>query len=272
MFIFSRIKSDLLATSLSKYNYALKTKDILAGQLIGLERKHSLIHIGLERSAILSSQRISLQTPQYPHQIFSIDDTGQFLVNFFQNFNHKILCSILDLSSSLRWERFKQLDLTNIIFYGSIKTDSLMESKKGKIYHYDDLSFFTPNLHLAKYYKRQKQNFSLLPLKVLEVKSFKNSYIVITSSRLAILEKQSVSLKLNEIYLSCVLNIKPFGIFVSINGIKCLLHISEIKNERIENIYSLYNIGDQIKVKIIYINTEQGKIAVSAKQVDPINS
>ena len=68
--------------------------------------------------------------------------------------------------------------------------------------------------------------------------------------------------------IGSVLAIKPFGIFLNIYGIKCLLHISEISNQKIENLMRLYRKGDRIKVKIIYVNSSQGKIAVSAKQVD----
>jgi small subunit ribosomal protein S1 len=64
-----------------------------------------------------------------------------------------------------------------------------------------------------------------------------------------------------------VIGVKPFGIFLNIYGIKCLLHISEISNKKIENIMTLYKKGDKITVKVIYVNSSQGKIALSTKQV-----
>lgn len=266
MFIFSSIKSDIFAKSLLKYNYQLKSQDILAGEVIGLERKHAILNVGINRSAILPNKNIYVKASKYPIEILTIGDTGEFLISFFTNLNKKIIASIIDLHYSRLWLRYKQLDLNNLIFYGL--TNPFISIRKGKIVNFDNLKVFVPNLHLPKYYKRQKTKSFLLPLKTLELKNYKKSYALIASCRLAILKKQSTSLKLGSIHLSCILNIRAFGLFVSINGIKCLLHISEISSKRITDIFSLYKIGDQILVKIIYMNIEQGKIAVSAKQLE----
>jgi small subunit ribosomal protein S1 len=268
MFTFSSIKSDFFTKSLLKYSYKLKTNDILAGQIIGLERKHALVHMGINRSTLLSTQKSFVNKLQAPNEIFSTGDIGEFLIKFFYSFDKKIIVSIVDLYYFRLWQRYKQLDLNTLIFYGTLKLEKDEKIlKKGKIITYDGLEVFIPNVHLPKYYKRQRTSSVLLPLKTLELKTLNKTYSIIASCRLAILKKQSLALKVGNIYQSTVLNIKPFGLFVIINGIKCLLHISEISKERIPDIFQCYKIGDQLQVKIIYMNTDQGKIAVSAKQL-----
>ena len=59
-----------------------------------------------------------------------------------------------------------------------------------------------------------------------------------------------------------------FGAFVSVlPGKDGLVHISQISNERVENVTDKVNEGDIVKVKVIEID-KQGRIKLSMKAVD----
>ena len=62
-----------------------------------------------------------------------------------------------------------------------------------------------------------------------------------------------------------------FGIFVEIiEGIEGLVHISDISwTKRFKHPKELYKIGDKIKVKILKINKNEGKVALGIKQLLP---
>jgi len=63
-----------------------------------------------------------------------------------------------------------------------------------------------------------------------------------------------------------VTKVTDFGAFVEIEpGIEGLVHVSEIKDERVENPRELLNENQDIEVKIIDINTQDRKIALSMK-------
>jgi small subunit ribosomal protein S1 len=159
------------------------------------------------------------------------------------------------------WERFKQIEFKNMILFTSF--DKIFGG--GKIVNFDGLKVFIPNSQLPKYYRRKKKFDNILPIKILEAKD--KRYQIVGSSRLAFLKKQCSSLQVGMIQKGSVIAVKPFGIFLNIYGIKCLLHISEISNKKIENLRNLYKKGDKITIKIIYVNSSQGKIALSSKQV-----
>jgi small subunit ribosomal protein S1 len=89
---------------------------------------------------------------------------------------------------------------------------------------------------------------------------------MLVSSRLAFLKKQSYLLKVGMIRTGCIISIKSFGIFLNVQGIKCLLHISEISTQKIMNLNSLYKKGDELKIKIIYIDLNEGRVALSMKR------
>ena len=59
-----------------------------------------------------------------------------------------------------------------------------------------------------------------------------------------------------------------FGAFVNFLGsTDGLVHISQIKNERVEKVEDVLNVGDLIKVKVLDIDS-RGKIKLSMKAVE----
>ncbi len=65
-----------------------------------------------------------------------------------------------------------------------------------------------------------------------------------------------------------VTKVTDFGAFVEIEeGIEGLVHVSELRDERVEKPSDVVKDGDELEVKIIDINTVDRKIALSAKAV-----
>ena len=70
--------------------------------------------------------------------------------------------------------------------------------------------------------------------------------------------------ELNKIYKGTVVKIVDFGAFVNIlPGKDGLLHISEISNERVEDVSSVLEEGQEIEVKLV--GFDRGKMKLSAK-------
>ena len=71
--------------------------------------------------------------------------------------------------------------------------------------------------------------------------------------------------EVGEIYEGKVKSIMPFGAFVEIMpGKDGLLHISEIDHRRIETMDGIFEIGDEVRVKLLDID-KQGKLKLSRK-------
>ena len=75
-------------------------------------------------------------------------------------------------------------------------------------------------------------------------------------------------LKLDMIMPGTVRNVVDFGAFVDI-GVKQdgLVHVSELSNRFVKNAMDVVSVGDEVKVKIIGLDIERGKISLSIKQV-----
>jgi len=76
--------------------------------------------------------------------------------------------------------------------------------------------------------------------------------------------------EVGEVYDGVVKSIMPFGAFVEfMPGKDGLLHISEIKWERLETMDGVLEVGEQVKVKLVEVDKKTGKFRLSRKVLIP---
>ena len=76
--------------------------------------------------------------------------------------------------------------------------------------------------------------------------------------------------EVGEIYDGKVKSITPFGAFVEfLPGKDGLLHISEIKWERLESLQGILEVGEEVRVKLVDIDKKTGKFRLSRKVLLP---
>ena len=81
----------------------------------------------------------------------------------------------------------------------------------------------------------------------------------------SMIEAITAEVELNKVYNGKVARIMDFGAFVTIlPGKDGLLHISQISNERVENVTDYLKVGDIVRVKVIEID-RQGRMRLSMK-------
>ena len=74
--------------------------------------------------------------------------------------------------------------------------------------------------------------------------------------------------EVNKIYTGTVANIVDFGAFVTIMpGKDGLVHVSEISEERVENVSDYFVEGEEVKVKVLEVD-RQGKIRLTMKGIE----
>jgi polyribonucleotide nucleotidyltransferase len=82
------------------------------------------------------------------------------------------------------------------------------------------------------------------------------------------IEGITMEAEVGKIYTGKVVSMVDFGAFVNFMGGKDgLVHISEIKNERVANVRDVLAEGQQVKVKVLAID-ERGKVRLSMRVVD----
>lgn len=76
-------------------------------------------------------------------------------------------------------------------------------------------------------------------------------------------------IEVGNIYTGKVTGIQPYGAFVALDQNKQgLVHISEITHGYVKEIQEHLSVGDEVKVKVLSVNEEAGKIALSIRATE----
>lgn len=108
--------------------------------------------------------------------------------------------------------------------------------------------------------------------RIIELDREKNRIILsekmVTQSRdLEQREKTLNKVKEGDILEGTVSGITPFGIFVNAEGLEGLVHLSELSWDKVEDIGSIYSVGDKVKVMVIGISDGGKRVAYSVKRL-----
>lgn len=80
----------------------------------------------------------------------------------------------------------------------------------------------------------------------------------------------SVNFEVGSVIEGKVTGLKPFGAFVALTEDKQgLVHISEVAHGFVKDINDVLNVGDEVKVKVLSVDEESGKISLSIRATEP---
>ncbi len=65
-----------------------------------------------------------------------------------------------------------------------------------------------------------------------------------------------------------IVNMKPYGVFVDLNGVTGLLHIKEVSGIRIDSLNTIFKIGQEIKVVIAQVDEYNNRLSLSTKMLE----
>lgn len=107
--------------------------------------------------------------------------------------------------------------------------------------------------------------------KILKINTERKNIVV---SRRELLEEERISRKaelldniqIGEVRRGIVKNITDFGVFLDLDGIDGLLHITDMTWKRIKHPSEMVQLGQELEVMILHIDREKGRVALGMKQ------
>ena len=99
----------------------------------------------------------------------------------------------------------------------------------------------------------------------------------IVLSRRALLEKERErqrretlqTLEVGQIVDGIIKNITDYGAFIDLGGIDGLLHVTDMSWGRVNHPGEIFQVGDQIKVKVLKFDPETERVSLGLKQIQP---
>ncbi len=77
------------------------------------------------------------------------------------------------------------------------------------------------------------------------------------------------TLEAGQILDGVIKNLTDYGAFIDLGGIDGLLHITDMSWGRINHPSELFNVGDEIKVKVLKFDPENERVSLGLKQIQP---
>ncbi len=244
------------ASLLTKYQYKLNIGDITAGTVFSKEKGGYLVDIGESTAAYLPIDEISIQDFLQTQPI--INNSREFFIIAYNNISRQLVLSIKRLEYIRGWQRVRQLkdeDITSNLYIE--KTN-----KGGLITRVEGLKGFIPNSQITSIKSKASLKDTRLKCQFFFINEKRNT-IILSHKRARLKELRSI-IYIGKIAEGTITQIQKYGIFVNIYGFTALLHVSELGTDHLNNIKIFY-IGNIIKVKIIHIDTQQGRISVSRR-------
>ncbi|MYA90234.1 MAG: S1 RNA-binding domain-containing protein [Synechococcus sp. SB0663_bin_10] len=248
---------------LSQYDYHFNPGDVVSGTIFNLEPKGSLIDIGAKTAAFMPLQEASINRVEDLADVLQPGDVREFFILSEENEDGQLMLSIRRIEYQMAWERVRQLQKEDATIY----SDVFATNRGGALVRVEGLRGFIPGSHISTRKPKEELVDEVLPLKFLEVDEERNRLVL--SHRRALVERKMNRLEVGEVVVGNVRGIKPYGAFIDIGGVSGLLHISEISHEHIETSHAVLNVGGQLKVMIIDLDAERGRISLSTKALEP---
>ena len=148
--------------------------------------------------------------------------------------------------------------------------------KGGLSVEFEGLRGFIPASMLDTRFVRNTERFvgQEFEAKIKEVDPKENRFIL---SRREVVEAASAAaraevfgkLNVGDVVTGKVARITSFGAFIDLGGVDGLVHLTELSHERNVSPKSVVTVGEEIEVKILDLNEEEGRVSLSLKATTP---
>lgn len=158
---------------------------------------------------------------------------------------------------------------------GVIEVEVTSRIKGGLRVVYKDLQLFLPASHFT--IKRTPTEEELqdsignkFTVNIHEVQELEEGRraVIVTRKNLLVNDFWS-NIEVGQTVKGKITSIASFGVFVDIGGVEGLIHVSRLSQVHVDDPSKLYKKGDVIEAKVVDINKETNKIALSRKELEP---
>ena len=248
--------------ALQEYDYEFTRGQKIEGTVVQVASEGAYVDIGGKSPAFVPTNEAALGFVNDLEAILPVGETKEFLIIREQDAEGQVTLSLRQLALDRAWADIKEMAETG----KSTQLRVTGVNKGGITGEVSGLRAFIPRSHLQQRDNLESLVGQLLTATFLEVNQ-ENRKLVL-SQRDAMRAVAMDSIEEGKLMSGKVVNIKPYGVFVDLDGATGLLHIKEISGARVEALNNLFEIGQQIKVVIKQIDEYQNRMSLSIKALE----
>nr|MBW4645889.1 S1 RNA-binding domain-containing protein [Goleter apudmare HA4340-LM2] len=192
-------------------------------------------------------------------EVLPLQEELEFLIIRDQDAEGQVTLSRKQLEIQHIWERLTQMQENA----QTVPVRVTGVNKGGVTVDILSLRGFIPRSHLVERDNLEALKGQTLTAGFLEVD--RNNKKLILSQRLATRSSSFSLLEPGQLVEGKITGIKPFGVFVDLDGVSALLHIKQVSQKFIESLEKVFQVGQTIKAVIIDLDEGKGRVALSTR-------
>ena len=248
--------------ALQKYDYDFAKGQKVQGTIVQITSEGAYIDIGGKSPGFVPTNEAALGFVEDLSGILPVGETKEFLIIREQDSEGQVTLSLRQLQLDQAWADIKEMAETG----KSTQIRITGANKGGVTGEVSGLRAFIPRSHLQQRDNLESLTGQLLTATFLEVNQ-ENRKLVL-SQRDAMRAVAMDSIKEGALMSGKVVNIKPYGVFVDLQGATGLLHIKEISGARVESLNNVFKVGQEIKVIVKQIDEYQNRMSLSIQALE----
>ncbi|MEA5516054.1 S1 RNA-binding domain-containing protein [Nodularia sp. UHCC 0506] len=255
----SSFTMDDFAKALEIHDYQFQKGQVVRGKVFQLDPDGAYVDIGGKSSAFLPRDEASLRAVTDLSEVLPLQEELEFLIIRDQDAEGQVTLSRKQLEIQQVWERLVQMNEAG----QTVQVRVTGVNKGGVTVDLLSLRGFIPRSHLAERDNLEALKGNSLTVSFLEIN--RNTNKLILSQRLATRSSSFSLLELNQLVEGKITGIKPFGVFVDLDGLSALLHIKQVSQKFIDSLEKVFQVGQTIKAVIIDLDEGKGRVALSTR-------
>ena len=253
---------DDFAKALEQHNYEFQKGQVVRGKVFEHDSNGAYVDIGGKSSAFLPIEEAALRTITDLSEVVPLDEEQDFLIIREQDANGQVTLSLRQLQIQQAWEDLVQLQETGKVLQVRVSG----ANKGGVTVDVEGMRGFIPRSHLAQRDNMESLIGQSLTVNFLEVDREREKLVL--SQRMAIQSNAFTELQIGQLVEGTVSSIKPFGVFVDLEGVSGLLHIKQVSQKYIDNLGKLFAPGQPLKALVIDLDQSRGRISLSTRVLE----
>lgn len=253
---------DDFAAALEKHDYQFQKGQVVKGKVFQIDPDGAYADIGGKSSAFIPRHEAALREVIDLSEVLPLHEELEFVITQEQNAEGQVTVSRRQLEMRQIWDKLLQMQETT----KSVDVLVMNTNKGGVTVDLLGLRGFIPRSHLLERNNLEALKGQKLTVSFLEVNRDTNKLVL--SQRLAKSSASFSLLEIGQLVEGKITGIKPFGVFVDLNGVSALLHIKQISQKFIESLEKVFQPSQEIKALIIDLDEGKGRVALSTRVLE----
>ena len=253
---------DDFAKALEQHNYEFQKGQTVRGKVFEHDSNGAYVDIGGKSSAFLPIEEAALRTVTDLSEVVPLDEEREFLIIREQDADGQVTLSLKQLQIQQAWEDLVALQETGKVLQVRVSG----ANKGGVTVDVEGMRGFIPRSHLAQRDNIESLIGQSLTVNFLEVDREREKLVL--SQRMATQSSALNQLQIGQLVEGTVSSIKPFGVFVDLEGVSGLLHIKQVSQKYIENLGQVFAPGQPLKAVVVDLDQSRGRISLSTRVLE----